>query len=50
MSRLGERIGVLEALGFSATLTAALAVVVLLLFRRSLGRLRAGAFTSRGGC
>ena len=37
MSRLGERIGVLEALGFSATLTAALAVVVLLLFRQSLG-------------
>ncbi|HUZ14657.1 MAG TPA: DMT family transporter [Gaiellaceae bacterium] len=37
MSRLGERIGVLEALGFSATLTAALAVVILLLFRHSLG-------------
>jgi transporter family-2 protein len=37
MSRLGERIGVLEALGFSATLTAALAVVVLLVFRGSLG-------------
>ena len=37
MSRLGERIGVLEALGFSAALTAALAFVVLLLFRRSLG-------------
>jgi transporter family-2 protein len=36
MSRLGERIGVLEALGFSATLTAALAVVILLLFRQSL--------------
>ena len=36
MSRLGERIGVLEALGFSAGLTAALAVVVLLLFRQSL--------------
>jgi transporter family-2 protein len=36
MSRLGERIGVLEALGFSATLTAALAVVVLLAFRGSL--------------
>ncbi len=36
MSRLGERIGVLEALGFSAALTAALAFVVLLLFRRSL--------------
>jgi len=37
MSRLGERIGVLEALAFSATLTAALAVVILLLFRQSLG-------------
>ncbi len=29
MSRLGERIGVLEALAFSATLTAGLAVVIL---------------------
>ena len=37
MSRLGERIGVLEALGFSATLTAALAVVILLVFRGGLG-------------
>jgi bacterial/archaeal transporter family-2 protein len=37
MARLGERIGVLEALGFSAALTAALAVVILLLFRQSLG-------------
>ena len=37
MSRLGERIGVLEALGFSATLTAGLAVAILLLFRHSLG-------------
>ncbi len=36
MSRLGERIGVLEALGFSATLTAALSVVILLLARHSL--------------
>jgi len=36
MSRLGERIGVLEALGFSAALTAALAFVILLLFRQSL--------------
>jgi transporter family-2 protein len=36
MSRLGERIGVLEALAFSATLTAALAVIVLLLARQSL--------------
>ena len=36
MSRLGERVGVLEALGFSAALTAALAFVVLLLARRSL--------------
>ena len=37
MSGLGKRIGVLEALAFSATLTAALAVVILLLFRQSLG-------------
>ena len=37
MSRLGDRIGVLEALGFSAALTAALAVLILLLFRQSLG-------------
>ncbi len=36
MSRLGERIGVLEALGFSATVTAALAVVILVLARHSL--------------
>ena len=36
MSRLGERVGVLEALGFSAALTAGLAVVILLLFRQSL--------------
>ena len=35
MSGLGKRVGVLEALGFSATLTAALAVVILLLFRHS---------------
>lgn len=37
MSRLGERIGVLEALGFSATVTAVLAVAILALFHRSLG-------------
>ena len=36
MSRLGERIGVLEALAFSAALTAGIAVVILLLFRQSL--------------
>jgi bacterial/archaeal transporter family-2 protein len=36
MSRLGERIGVLEALGFSASVTAGLAVVILLLARQSL--------------
>ena len=36
MSRLGERIGVLEALGFSAALTAVLAVAVLALARGSL--------------
>ena len=36
MSRLGERIGVLEALAFSAAVTAALALVFLALARRSL--------------
>ncbi len=36
MSRLGERVGVLEALGFSAALTGALAVVILALARHSL--------------
>jgi transporter family-2 protein len=36
MSRLGERIGVFEALAFSATLTAALGVVILVLARQSL--------------
>ena len=36
MSRLGERIGVLEALAFSAALTAVLAAVLLLLARQSL--------------
>jgi transporter family-2 protein len=36
MSRLAERIGVLEALAFSATLTAALGVVILVLARQSL--------------
>jgi transporter family-2 protein len=35
MSRLGERIGVLEALAFSTLLTAALAFVLLLVARRS---------------
>ena len=35
MSRLGERIGVLQALGFSAALTAALAFVLLVVARRS---------------
>ena len=35
MSRLGERVGVLEALAFSATVTAGLAVVILLLARQS---------------
>jgi len=35
MSRLGERIGVLEALGFSTLLTAVLAFVLLLVARRS---------------
>jgi transporter family-2 protein len=37
MSRLGERVGVLEALGFSAALTAVLSIVLLLLARQSLG-------------
>ncbi len=36
MSRLGERIGVLEALAFSTALTAAIALVILLLARASL--------------
>lgn len=36
MSRLGERIGVLEALGFSAALTGVLAVLILLLAHHSL--------------
>jgi len=35
MSRLGERIGVLEALGFSAALTAVLAFVLLLAARQT---------------
>ncbi|HZR94523.1 MAG TPA: DMT family transporter [Gaiellaceae bacterium] len=35
MSRLGERIGVLEALAFSTLLTATLAFVILLVARRS---------------
>jgi bacterial/archaeal transporter family-2 protein len=35
MSRLGERIGVLQALGFSAGLTAVLALVLLVVARRS---------------
>jgi bacterial/archaeal transporter family-2 protein len=35
MSRLGERIGVLEALTFSTALTAAVAFVILVLARRS---------------
>jgi transporter family-2 protein len=37
MSRLGERIGVLEALGFSAGLTAVLAFLLLLVARQSAG-------------
>jgi transporter family-2 protein len=37
MSRLGERIGVLEALAFSAALTGVLAVVILALAHQSLG-------------
>jgi bacterial/archaeal transporter family-2 protein len=37
MSRLGERIGVLEALGFSAALTGVLAVAILAVAHHSLG-------------
>ena len=37
MSRLGERVGVLEALAFSAALTAVLSVAILALAHRSLG-------------
>ncbi len=37
MSRLGERIGVLEALAFASLLTAALAAVVLVLAHRDVG-------------
>jgi transporter family-2 protein len=37
MSRLGERIGVLEALAFSTALTAGIAALILLLARQSLG-------------
>ncbi|MES1246499.1 MAG: DMT family transporter, partial [Actinomycetota bacterium] len=36
MSRLGERIGVLQALGFSGAVTGTLALVLLLVTRRSL--------------
>jgi transporter family-2 protein len=36
MSRLGERIGVLEALGFSTAVTAAIAVVILAVAHQSL--------------
>jgi transporter family-2 protein len=36
MSRLGERIGVVEALGFASALTAVLAVVLVLVARHSL--------------
>ena len=37
MSRLSERIGVLEALAFSTVLTARVAVVILVLARQSIG-------------
>jgi transporter family-2 protein len=37
MSRLGERIGVLEALAFSAAVTAGLAFVILVLAHQSVG-------------
>jgi transporter family-2 protein len=39
MSRLGERIGVLEALAFSVTVTAGLALVILVLARQSVAGL-----------
>ena len=39
-SRLGERIGVLEAVAFGTALTALLAVVILVLARQSLGGFR----------
>lgn len=42
MGRFGERIGTLEALAFSATLTAAVTLVVLVVARRSLDGLAAG--------
>ena len=37
MSRLGERIGVLEALAFSTALTAGVALVILVIARQSVG-------------
>jgi uncharacterized membrane protein YdcZ (DUF606 family) len=48
MSRLGERIGVLQALGFSSLLTAMLAFAVLLVARRT-GQLVMGAAIDRWG-
>ena len=49
MSRLGERIGVLEALAFCVALTAVLAFVLLLVARRTLAGY-GGRSISRGGC
>ncbi len=43
MGRLGERIGVLEALAFATVLSLVLVVVLLLVFRQSLGGLVEGA-------
>jgi len=42
MSRLGERIGVLEALAFASLFTAVLSGVVLVLARRSAGGYKIG--------
>jgi transporter family-2 protein len=42
MGRFGERIGTLEALAFSAALTAVITLVVLIVARRSLDGLAAG--------
>ncbi|HKB92783.1 MAG TPA: DMT family transporter [Gaiellaceae bacterium] len=43
MSRLGERVGVLEALAFSSVLAAAIALVALLVVRQSLGGIERSA-------
>ena len=50
MSRLGERVGVGEALGFSTLLTAAIEFIGLVLVRRSVGGYRSARSINRGGC